>query len=38
MAMGSRRVTPTWPVLAAVVSDAIVAATKTPCCQPKDSG
>src|ERR1019366_1057908 len=33
MAIGSRRVTPTAPVVAAVVSDAIVAATYTPCCQ-----
>src|SRR5579863_4909139 len=33
MAIGSRRVTPTAPVIAAVVSDAIVAATYTPCCQ-----
>ena len=37
MAMGSRRVTPTAPVLAAVVSEAIVAPTNTPCCQPNDS-
>src|SRR5579859_3019864 len=37
MAMGSRRVTPTAPVAAAVVSDAIVAPTKTPCCQSRAS-
>src|ERR1700680_628002 len=37
MAMGSRRVTPTAPVAAAVVSDAIVAPTYTPCCQLNDS-
>src|SRR5713101_3507153 len=37
MAMGSRRVTPTSPVAAAVVSLAIVAPTNTPCCQSKDS-
>ena len=35
MAMGSRRVTPTSPVIAAVVSDAMLAPTKTPCCQLK---
>ena len=33
MAVGSRRVTPIFSVMAAVVSDAIVAATYTPCCQ-----
>ena len=37
MAIGSRRVTPTAPVAAAVVSEAIVAPTKTPCCQLRDS-
>src|SRR3984893_14157621 len=37
IAMGSRRVTPTAPVAAAVVSDAIVAPTYTPCCQLNDS-
>src|SRR5271169_6960145 len=37
MAMGSRRVSPTSPVAAAVVSDAIVAPTYTPCCQSNDS-
>src|SRR5437762_12660789 len=37
MAMGSRRVTPTSPVAAAVVSLAIVAPTNTPCCQSNDS-
>src|SRR5256885_13880399 len=37
MAIGSRRVIPTLPVAAAVVSLAIVAATKTPCCQSNDS-
>src|SRR5207237_10767679 len=37
MAMGSRRVTPTSPLAAAVVSEAIVAPTKTPCCQSNDS-
>src|SRR5882762_7132883 len=37
MAMGSRRTTPTLPVAAAVVSLAIVAPTKTPCCQSKAS-
>src|SRR5260370_9974505 len=37
MAVGSRRVTPTSPVAAAVVSDAIVAPTNTPCCQSNDS-
>src|SRR6266702_2047206 len=35
--MGSRRVIPTSPVAAAVVSDAIVAPTNTPCCQVNDS-
>src|ERR1700690_475343 len=35
--MGSRRVTPIAPVAAAVVSEAIVAPTKTPCCQSRDS-
>src|SRR6266571_3677476 len=35
--MGSRRVIPTSPVAAAVVSDAIVAPTNTPCCQLNDS-
>src|SRR3954453_16491465 len=33
MAIGSRRTTPVCPTLAAVVSDAIDAATSTPCCQ-----
>src|SRR6516164_1111134 len=37
MAIGSRRVMPTSPVAAAVVSDAIVAPTNTPCCQLNDS-
>ena len=37
IAMGSRRVTPTAPVAAAVVSDAMVAPTNTPCCQLNDS-
>lgn len=37
MAMGSRRVMPTSPVAAAVVSKALVAPTKTPCCQSNDS-
>src|SRR5450631_4256747 len=37
MAMGSRRTMPTFPVAAAVVSLAIVAPTKTPCCQSKAS-
>src|ERR1700687_1337967 len=37
MAMGSRRTTPPLPLAAAVVSLAMVAPTKTPCCQPKDS-
>src|SRR5216684_5663054 len=37
MAMGSRRVIPTSPVAAAVVSLAIVAPTNTPCCQSNDS-
>src|SRR5580704_6265345 len=37
IAMGSRRVTPTAPVAAAVVSEAIVAPTKTPCGQLNDS-
>ena len=37
MAIGSRRVMPTSPVAAAVVSDAIVAPTNTPCCQSNDS-
>src|SRR5215813_5082100 len=36
MAIGSRRTTPTFPVAAAVVSDAIVAPRNTPCCQLKD--
>src|SRR5438270_525931 len=36
MAIGSRRTTPTAPVAAAVVSDAIVAPMKTPCSQSKD--
>src|SRR5215467_10870194 len=35
MAMGSRRTTPTWPVMAAVVSVLMAAPRKTPCCQPK---
>src|SRR4051794_41532190 len=33
MAIGSRRRTPTLPVVAAVVSDDSVAPRKTPCCQ-----
>src|SRR4030081_3933928 len=37
MAIGSRRVTPTSPVAAAVVSEAIIAPTNTPCCQSNDS-
>src|SRR5579885_1425901 len=37
MAIGSRRVMPTSPVAAAVVSLASVAPTNTPCCQSKDS-
>src|SRR5215470_16363319 len=37
MAIGSRRVIPTSPVAAAVVSEAIVAPTNTPCCQLNDS-
>src|SRR6266849_2383192 len=37
IASGSRRTTPTSPVAAAVVSLAIVAPTKTPCCQSNDS-
>src|SRR5260370_20225024 len=37
MAIGSRRVMPTSPVAAAVVSLAIVAPTNTPCCQSNDS-
>src|SRR6266851_2273308 len=37
MAIGSRRVIPTSPVAAAVVSLAIVAPTNTPCCQSNDS-
>src|SRR5260370_41604329 len=37
MAMGSRRVTPTAPVMAAVVPEARPARTKTPCCQLSDS-
>src|SRR5882724_1818663 len=37
IAIGSRRVTPTSPVAAAVVSLAIVAPTKTPCCQSNDA-
>ena len=37
MAIGSRRVTPTAPVIAAVVSEAMPAPTKTPCCQLSDS-
>src|SRR5438552_15568605 len=37
MAIGARRVIPPLPVAAAVVSLAIVAATKTPCCQSNDS-
>src|ERR1051326_2910649 len=37
MAMGSRRTTPTAPPCwAAVVSEAMVAPTNTPCCQVKD--
>src|SRR3954471_792256 len=36
MAIGSRRRTPTFPVLAAVVSDESVAPRKTPCCQSRD--
>src|SRR5437899_11293341 len=37
MAIGSRRVMPTSPVAAAVVSLAIVAPKNTPCCQSNDS-
>src|SRR5260370_23282263 len=37
VAIGSRRVMPTSPVAAAVVSLAIVAPTNTPCCQSNDS-
>src|SRR6266404_4964609 len=37
IAMGSRRTTPTLPVAAAVVSLAMLALTKTPCCQSKAS-
>src|SRR5580704_19125800 len=37
MAIGSRRTMPTFPVAAAVVSLAIVAPTKTPCCQSRAS-
>src|SRR5579864_33407 len=37
MAIGSRRVTPRLSVIATVVSEAIVAPTKTPCCQLNDS-
>src|ERR1700683_5398165 len=37
IAIGSRRVTPTCPDIAAVVSDAIDAPTYTPCCQLCDS-
>src|SRR6516162_5008016 len=37
MAIGSRRVMPTSPVAAAVVSEAMVAPTYTPCCQLNDS-
>src|SRR5262245_26673449 len=37
MANGSRRTTPTWPTMAAVVSDAMVEAAYTPCVQSKDS-
>src|SRR5260370_25147999 len=37
MASGSRRVMPTSPVAAAVVSLAIVAPKNTPCCQSNDS-
>ncbi len=36
MAMGSRRTTPTWPVAAAVVSEAAEAPTKTPWLQSLD--
>src|SRR5271167_378225 len=36
MAIGSRRTTPTAPVAAAVVSDAMVAPRNTPCCQLRD--
>src|SRR6202163_1228820 len=36
IAIGSRRTTPTAPVAAAVVSDAIVAPRNTPCSQSKD--
>src|SRR6266852_2864350 len=35
MAMGSRRTTPTCPVMAAVVSVLMAAPRNTPCCQPK---
>src|SRR5882724_1470274 len=37
MAMGSRRTTPTWPVMAAVVSVLIAEPRKTPCAQSKAS-
>src|SRR6266849_1090588 len=37
IAIGSRRVITTSPVAAAVVSDAIIAPTNTPCCQSNDS-
>src|SRR5437867_6310651 len=37
IANGSRRTTPTAPVAAAVVSEAIVAPRYTPCCQLSDS-
>src|SRR5256884_2344122 len=37
MAIGSRRTTPTWPVMAAVVSVLIAEPRKTPCAQSKAS-
>src|SRR2546428_10397403 len=37
MAIGSRRTTPTWPVMAAVVSVLIAEPRKTPCVQSKAS-
>src|SRR3546814_17547762 len=37
MAIGSRRITPTWPVAAAVVSEPIEAPTRTPWAQSRAS-
>src|SRR4029077_1264050 len=37
IAIGSRRTIPTFPASRAVVSDAIIAPTNTPCCQSNDS-